>query len=690
MNDEYDDIVADDDGSSVGSAMQPEPTDSADHTVAGLQNEFIPYNRNTTGHYHGHNTRTLLSMLERAYSNSLTEQADRAESPPELKVSLKSHQAALVNEMEKRERSLRNGHKCPDNSVLYSRYAILGDAVGAGKSLAVLAHIARMKRTLATNPPPNPPYYHKLSTPNLYSIWEPNVRHVRKATLILVPHSLYRQWSNYVKTQTSLKITECKTKKFFADPAAATNAILAADAVLVPSTLYAEISHLSATQDIHWTRVFVDEVDSIHIPSRREPICADFTWLITATWPSCITPKYSYITSSTLEYLISRGEINLDTAHPDFKANFLHTGLQVASPRNHIVVDCNWTSVNFFAPFVSQHPHQDQLILRTTDAFRKISLSLPAIEAEIIRCKSSLQQRLVGGFLTTDIRQMLHAGDVSGALAELGVREETSMSLVDAVMMNQKKELARLKQTLEFKQGLEYSTPALKVAALESLQQKITSLETQITSFEERIKELDTGATCGICLDTPQNPTCVPCCKQIMCGACVLTHLTYKSSCPMCRGPLVIRDLHRITASKKTTKKADADMAAATLLKKSDALLKYISENPTGKFIVFSRYDNPFAGLIADLEARNISVQEVKGNKDAIYNLIKRFRDGAVRVLFLNSQYFASGMNLESATHVILYHGGIPPSEKEQIIGRAQRLGRTTALKVVQLLHEDE
>ena len=318
-----------------------------------------------------------------------------------------------------------------------------------------------------------------------------------------------------------------------------------------------------------------------------------------------------------------------------------------------------------------------------------MSLALPVIEAEIIRCKSSLQQRLVNGMLTADVRQMLHAGDVSGALAELGVREETSMTLVDAVMMNQKKELARLKQTLEFKQGLEYSTPALKVAALENLQQKIASLQTQITSFEERIKELDTGATCGICLDTPQNPTCVPCCKQILCGACVLTHLTYKSCCPMCRGPLAVRDLHRITAVKKSTKK-DAEKSTPELLKKSDALLKYITEHPQGKFIVFSRYDNPFAGLIAELEARNISVQEAKGNKDAIYNLIQKFRAGDVRVLFLNSQYFASGMNLESATHVILYHGGIPPSEKEQIIGRAQRLGRTGPLKVVQMLHEDE
>ncbi len=686
-NERYDDDrMSNDDASSTSSTEEPSNLD--------IQNEFMPYTRHNNGYYHGHNTRTVLTMIERAYSGSLTEQAARAETPSELKVSLKTHQAALLAEMEARERSLRCGRTCSDGSKLYSRYAILADAVGAGKSLAVLAHIARMKRT--KTPPPNPAYYHKSSTPNLYSIWEPNVAHVapRAATLILVPHTLYRQWSTYIKTQTTLKVAECKTKRFFADAAAAAKLIFESDAVLVPSTLYKELMDLTNERQIHWTRAFVDEVDSIHISSRREPLIADFTWLITATWVSCVTPKYAYITTNTLDYLISRGDINLDTAHADFKTNFLAKRLEggsAAVQHNHnpTVIESNWTSAAFFAPFVSQHPHQDQLIVRTTDAFRKTSLALPAIETELIRCKTSLHQRLVNGLLTPNIRQMLHAGDVSGALSELGVREETPMSLVDAVMMNQTKELARLTQTLEFKQGLEYSTPALKAAAIDALQQKITSLQTQITAFTERIKELDTGATCGICLDTPQNPTCVPCCKHIMCGACVLTHLTYKSSCPMCRASLKVRDLHRITDGKKS-KKAVADQPAETILKKSEALMKYITDHPDGKFIVFSRYDNPFAALIAELEARAISVQEVKGNKDAIFSLINKFRTGEVRVLFLNSQYFAAGMNLESATHVILYHGGIPPNEKEQIIGRAQRLGRTTPLKVVQLLDEDE
>ena len=47
-------------------------------------------------------------------------------------------------------------------------------------------------------------------------------------------------------------------------------------------------------------------------------------------------------------------------------------------------------------------------------------------------------------------------------------------------------------------------------------------------------------------------------------------------------------------------------------------------------------------------------------------------------------------MNLEAASHVVLYHGNMTPNERQQIIGRAQRLGRADNLTVVQMLHENE
>jgi SNF2 family DNA or RNA helicase len=262
------------------------------------------------------------------------------------------------------------------------------------------------------------------------------------------------------------------------------------------------------------------------------------------------------------------------------------------------------------------------------------------------------------------------------------------MSLVAAVTANQQKELRRLEATLEFKRGLEYSTPALKETALAALELKITSLKDQINNFQKRVDSIETE-TCTICFESLATATCVPCCKQLFCGACILEALKYKPTCPLCRTTVNIKDLHIVTKAKTASKRAVVAVADE-LLKKPDALLKLIQANPNGKFIVFSRYENPFESIETLLEQAGVTVAQIKGNKDVIHSLIDKFRTGVVRVLLLNSQHFATGMNLEAASHVILFHGNMSPNERQQIIGRAHRLGRTGPLTVVQMLHENE
>jgi hypothetical protein len=55
----------------------------------------------------------------------------------------------------------------------------------------------------------------------------------------------------------------------------------------------------------------------------------------------------------------------------------------------------------------------------------------------------------------------------------------------------------------------------------------------------------------------------------------------------------------------------------------------------------------------------------------------------------LNAQYFGAGMNLQMTTDLVIYHRFSNEME-EQIIGRAQRLGRKTPLNVYYLLHNNE
>jgi SNF2 family DNA or RNA helicase len=84
-----------------------------------------------------------------------------------------------------------------------------------------------------------------------------------------------------------------------------------------------------------------------------------------------------------------------------------------------------------------------------------------------------------------------------------------------------------------------------------------------------------------------------------------------------------------------------------------------------------------------------VRVKQVQGNKDVISNTIKSFDKGETRVLLLNSIMAGAGLNITAATHVILLHA-MNHEEEKQILGRAYRIGRTSPLSMIRLLHPDE
>jgi SNF2 family DNA or RNA helicase len=55
----------------------------------------------------------------------------------------------------------------------------------------------------------------------------------------------------------------------------------------------------------------------------------------------------------------------------------------------------------------------------------------------------------------------------------------------------------------------------------------------------------------------------------------------------------------------------------------------------------------------------------------------------------MNARYVGAGINLEPATHVVLYHRMNSELER-QVIGRAVRFERAAELRVIHLVHETE
>ena len=146
----------------------------------------------------------IFGTMADVYKNSLTIDSTRAEIPEgALKVTLRSHQQAAVFAMEKKEKELMEGLDC-SGEVLYSSYGVLGDSVGVGKSLMVMAHIARLR----TIPPLLSSYsMGRHSTNKMFSLKKDMFTDLSEANcLIVVPHTLFRQWADYIKKQTNLNV----------------------------------------------------------------------------------------------------------------------------------------------------------------------------------------------------------------------------------------------------------------------------------------------------------------------------------------------------------------------------------------------------------------------------------------------------------------------------------------------------
>ena len=613
----------------------------------------------------------MLDIYEQPLLNGLTEDSDMATQPQHIKVALKPHQLAMVSAMEKKEATVVEGFTI-GGETHYSQFAILGDTVGSGKTLMMLGHLSNVKATVPRNTFSR---IHEFSKARFWSQKPVHSLECSGNTLIIVPHTLYHQWKYAIQQQTTLSFLEVKTLKAFEKPDFFQN-IKERDITLMSNTIIKNFMSESARFSIQWKRVIFDEVDSIQFTSTIPMPSANFYWLITATWTNLLFQGlYMYMTESYLNRRIAAG-MNSELAA-------MLQNDQVTNGNNYYS-RYDIKSSNFFSSFITKHPNRGHLVLRSSLKFMEQSWRAPAIIEARISCQAPIQHRLVSQFVSPEIQELLHAGDVQGALEKLGVVNTNQGSLISALCETRQKDLDRLEKTLAFKESIEYATPQAKEVAISALKTKITSIKDQIESLTRRIINAK-DEICAICYEAPTVPTLVACCSRLFCGECIINCIQRAPSCPLCRAGLEFRSLKRVGLENVV----ENTVAVPQLPSKKSALLSLITETTGGRFLVFNRYDNPFLEIENKLSELGVRVAAVRGNKDHVSSILKQFEKGDIRVLLMNSAEAGAGIDLKSSTHIVLMHN-MRKEEEKQIIGRAMRLGRTEPLHLVRLLHESE
>jgi hypothetical protein len=516
-----------------------------------------------------------------------------------------------------------------------TNYGILADKVGSGKTFITMGLICYNQVPIERD---------RIINSSIFTVTKyRDIDKPFKTNLILVPHNLTHQWKqafgySNLKTFTIIKKSDIDFLEFednifkndyIADDADynETNCVEYYDVIIVSATMFTEF--YNRFNEIKWARIIIDEVVSIKLPSELEFKC-NFIWFLTATPSGIKCVRRHYIRS--LVYSMSEDTVK-------------------------------------------------NIIIKNNDDYVDNSMNLPNLKQIIIKCLTPKEFRLIKEYVDEDIINMLNGGDIQGAIIKLNCNISTSDNILEVITKKIKKELHNKRTELKYENERIHDDQKIHEEKIKKIENKIKELESKCAGIEERIKSFK-QENCPICYDEFNSPMLIRCCNNLVCIQCLTM---CNSICPLCRSNFKINECTLIDDI-NDNKKKDINK---DLCSKIDNLITILNKNPNGKFLLFSDYEKTFENINQKLTDNNIKHSRLVGSNIVINSTIKKFELGEIKVLMLNVTNYGSGLNLQMATDIIIYHE-LDLEKETQVIGRAQRLGRKEPLNVYYLLNDCE
>jgi SNF2 family DNA or RNA helicase len=545
-------------------------------------------------------------------------------------------------EGEKKEGDKKEGEKKEENKniiirrkkpaerehTLKTKLGVNGDITGYGKTMSMVALVLRDQMPWDKNG-----WFVKVDTSvrgfgNVQMIHEHKYRKIN-CTLVLCSNSIIHQWKKEFD-HTSLRVAVITTNK-----AIDKLKINDYDVVLCNNSFFNRLCSIYG--NFAWKRFIYDEPSTLRIPNMAD-IVAGFYWFVTAT---------------------PRGMQKLHWSGHGFMSNIIRKG---------------GIDQDIF----------DRITVKNEKKFIRMSFKMPATQNFYYTCKNPVLKAVVG-LVNSKVNSMIEAGDVAGAVEALGGK--STDNLMELIRKNKEDML----KEAEFKVA-KYIRQEKKDKVEEWTKRK-ESIEKQIAEIDKRFENV-LQSDCNICLSLLEKPVLEPHCQNLFCGSCLFTWLKKQSSCPLCRHEIKETELIFVKTEKQEDSKENKDEKHLKkkeqkegLKTKEDTMVEIINRYPDGRFIVYSNYYNSFFSIYKCFEENNISYIEIRGTAETRSKRLESFRKGESKVAFLCSYEDCSGINLQETTDIILYHSR-NNDITQQIIGRANRLGRKEPLRVHNLVSE--
>ena len=598
--------------------------------------------------------------------------------PEEIKIPMKPHQLSILKAAIKLETEQLEFEDDTSKMSLKTKFGVLCDNVGSGKSLemlSIIAHEKSCRKKVDKN----------YSLENMLSMTIDHKEEVEDVVLplniIVVPHTIISQWCDYISNYTTLTYYQINSKKTIDEFNTHFDDHSKNDILLVASTRYREFDVLWMMKcDKLVSRLIFDEADVIRIPKITE-IPASFYWFMTSSFLALQNPY------GIRQWVNHLGEIN---TYYNYDQGFTYK-VQVAGITNTGFI------LNMFRNLhkCRQKAHiHSAIFLKNNDDYIKKSFQLQSPEIIKIICKNPVILNILDTIVNAETVAMINAGNIQGAMENMNCYKVEHSNLIETVTQDLEIELKNKKIEYQMKSQMTYSSIYAKKQSLDKIEQVIDTIESKIKLLIDRIHDHD---MCGVCFDSIDNKTILNCCHSAYCFECVSTWLNTKNICPHCRSNITSENLLIVSDSIKSEVKTPKE-EHETKFNKLTTIIKERKEElgDTFKFLVFTEHEILFNDLMPFLAKHKLNSAQIKGTGTTINKQVAKFKatkehdgDDVTDCLLLNARFCGNGLNLENATDVFIYHS-MSKEMTNQVIGRAQRPGRTTTLKVWHMCYENE
>jgi hypothetical protein len=556
---------------------------------------------------------------------------------------LKKHQLQSIRAMNALE---TNQIRMDTGELLVAEIGVLSNKIGSGKSLCVLGLIVSRVR-LSTQP-----FVTFHFGDAAYVMNERTHIDIVGGNLIVVPNHLVPMWDSYIRDYTTLDTLIVKKDMFPLD----WTRVSEHDVVLCGASHY---NLLIKSCPWTWSRVVFDESDSINIPACVKP-SARFVWFVSSSLNNLLFCDGSFwkyepegLTRMTTNGISKNGYIK-------------NTFKRLESVNANCILS--------------------KIIVKMNDQYIDEHLNLPPVLHHSVVCDDPVELVVLDNAISDHVRMILNGNDSCGALDYMGCPVGSKDNIISFVCKNLSVQIKNYVKKIEYLNHIE----TIDSESLETNRLKITKTQTKITELEKRLERIHTKieefsanvssiTNCPICLDD-ENDTCLfMCCMNQFCKPCVdrlLQAYTQDPLCPLCRGAF------RTMILRKVTNEPSHNKYTETLRVIKD--LKHDSS-----VIVFMWTENTLRKLQRELDNKGILYRILGGNGQTIHRIIKWFDEKRVRVLLINASVYGCGLDLSSATDVILFQK-MHADHENQLTGRAHRIGRTHELNVHRILHKNE